>query len=265
MLALRAHPDDEVLVAGTLARAAAEGHRVVLVVATDGGRGLAAEADGHGPELAARRREELAASARALGCARVVHLDYGDSGLHPDPADRDAFANVEVDAAVARVARLLRDERADILVVDDENGGYRHPDHVQVYRVGVAAAALASTPVVLAGTAPAEPVVGLLTLLRWCGHGLGRAAPLGTQRVFTPYRRITHRIRVTGQLDAKRAAMRAHATQRRADGQRRVLDRLLSLPRPLFGLVFGTEWFVELGATRPPGRRSRDIFSGCRP
>ena len=36
VLAFPAHPDDEVfLTGGTLARAAAEGHRVLIVVATD--------------------------------------------------------------------------------------------------------------------------------------------------------------------------------------------------------------------------------------
>ncbi|MFM7062077.1 MAG: PIG-L deacetylase family protein, partial [Actinomycetes bacterium] len=39
---VHAHPDDEALLtAGTMARAAAEGNRVVLVVATDGAAGLA--------------------------------------------------------------------------------------------------------------------------------------------------------------------------------------------------------------------------------
>ena len=43
IVAFHAHPDDEALLtAGTMARAAAEGHRVVLVLATDGGAGLAA-------------------------------------------------------------------------------------------------------------------------------------------------------------------------------------------------------------------------------
>ena len=43
LLAFHAHPDDEALLtSGTLARAAAEGHRVVVVVATDGDEGLAA-------------------------------------------------------------------------------------------------------------------------------------------------------------------------------------------------------------------------------
>jgi LmbE family N-acetylglucosaminyl deacetylase len=43
LLAFHAHPDDEaMLTAGTMARAAAEGHRVIVVVATDGNEGLAA-------------------------------------------------------------------------------------------------------------------------------------------------------------------------------------------------------------------------------
>ena len=42
LLAFHAHPDDEALLtSGTMARAAAQGHRVVLVVATDGDLGLA--------------------------------------------------------------------------------------------------------------------------------------------------------------------------------------------------------------------------------
>ena len=82
LLAFHAHPDDEALLTGgTLARAAAEGHRVVLVTATDGARGLAGAADGRGATLARTRHAELLASAAALGCARVVWLGYADSGL----------------------------------------------------------------------------------------------------------------------------------------------------------------------------------------
>ena len=40
MVAFHAHPDDESLaMGGTLARASAEGHRVVVVVATNGDHG----------------------------------------------------------------------------------------------------------------------------------------------------------------------------------------------------------------------------------
>ena len=85
LIAFHAHPDDEALLtAGTMARAAAEGHRVVLVVATDGDLGLAASTyagDGH---LGERRLAELRASADHLGVARVEHLGYADSGLGPE-------------------------------------------------------------------------------------------------------------------------------------------------------------------------------------
>ncbi|MDQ1626151.1 MAG: hypothetical protein QOJ49_1649, partial [Actinomycetota bacterium] len=45
VVSFHAHPDDEALLtSGSLARAAAEGHRVVLVVATAGEAGLASTA-----------------------------------------------------------------------------------------------------------------------------------------------------------------------------------------------------------------------------
>jgi len=84
VIAFHAHPDDEVLLSGgTLARLAAEGHRVIIAVATDGMMGPASGPDGQA------RLDELRASASALGAARVVHLGYADSGhgalLRPDP------------------------------------------------------------------------------------------------------------------------------------------------------------------------------------
>lgn len=57
LVTFHAHPDDEALLtAGTMARAAAEGHRVVLVLATDGAAGLAAA--GYRANLGAHRRDE---------------------------------------------------------------------------------------------------------------------------------------------------------------------------------------------------------------
>ena len=67
-----AHPDDEVLfTGGTIARATAEGHRVVLVTATRGERGqdragLLADGDSMGE----RREKELRAAAARLGVER---------------------------------------------------------------------------------------------------------------------------------------------------------------------------------------------------
>jgi LmbE family N-acetylglucosaminyl deacetylase len=253
LVAFHAHPDDEsLLTGGTLARASAEGHRVVLVTATSGERGLAGHDDGHGPELAQVRTAELAAAAAALGCDRVVTLGYGDSGLRPDPGDTEAFANADVRAAAGRLADLLRDERADVLTIYDPNGGYGHPDHVQVHHVGRCAAEIARTPVVLEATVSAGLFRGVLLVLRVLGHSLGRSAPLGTRRVFSDRHAITHRVRVRGFLRAKRDAMAAHGSQRRAEGQIRVMDYFLRLPLPVFGLVFGD---LARRAAGPTGTR----------
>lgn len=263
LVAFHAHPDDEsLLTGGTLAKAAAEGHRVVLVTATCGGKGLAGREDGLGADLARNRSAELAEAAAALGCARVVELGYGDSGLSPDPQDSGAFVHADVAAAAAQLAQLLREERADVLTIYDPNGGYGHPDHVQVHRIGVRAARLAATPVVLEATLPAGAFRAALLLLRVLGHALGRSAPLGTHRVFSEGHVITHRVRVAEFLPAKRAALAAHGSQRRSRGQRRVLDYFLRLPPSVFGLVFGREWFVEHG--RRPGPMEADVFASLR-
>ena len=77
-----AHPDDEALLtSGTMAKLAAQGHRVVLVVATAGEAGLAADeltADGGS---ATDGWPNCEASAAALGVHRLEVLGYADSGL----------------------------------------------------------------------------------------------------------------------------------------------------------------------------------------
>lgn len=71
VVSFHAHPDDEALLtAGTLARAVAEGHRVVIVVATAGEAGLADLPGGPG-DLGGTRRAELAASAAEIVRAHV--------------------------------------------------------------------------------------------------------------------------------------------------------------------------------------------------
>ena len=263
LVSFHAHPDDEVLLTGgLLARAAAEGHRVVLVTATAGERGLAGTEDGAGADLARRRNAELAESARLLGCDRVVELGYRDSGLRPDPDDTGCFARLDVEAVARSLAVLLREEQADVLTIYDHNGGYGHPDHQQVHRAGTLAGRLAGTPVVLEATVPGRLFGRVLRLLALVGHPLGRSAPLGTTGVYASPDEITHRVGVASVLDRKRAAMAAHGSQQRGTGPRRSLDRFVRMPRPLFRLVFGREWYVEQG--RPGPSRLDDVFASLR-
>jgi LmbE family N-acetylglucosaminyl deacetylase len=263
LVSFHAHPDDEALLtAGTLARAAAEGHRVVLVVATAGGAGLTSSAVlAQGP-LADRRLAELHRSAAALGCARVECLGYGDSGMADAPSGAaDAFADADPQRAAERLAALLTEERADVLTVYDPAGGYGHPDHVQVHHVGILAAKLAGTPVVLEATVDRRLLLRLLRVV----HRLP-----GIPRDFDPSRfagafaapeRLTHRVDVRAFTAQKRASMAAHTSQAGADAGRRTLAVLLRLPRAVFRVVLGHEWYVEHG--REPNRPLLDdIFAG---
>ena len=270
VVSFHAHPDDEALLtAGTLARAAAEGHRVVLVCATDGALGLVApEFPGSaGGELAERRRTELEGAATAIGAAAVHFLGYGDSGLHGE--NPGGFAGSDPEAAAARLARILRAERADVVTVYDPAGGYGHPDHVQVHRVGHRAAEMAGTPVVLEATVDRRPLVRALRVL----GRLGVLAALGVDRsewsaerfttAFADPHLITHRVDVRRFAAAKRAAMAAHASQGTGDSAVRTLAVFVRLPRPLFGRVFGHEWFVERGRRAGPAALD-DIFESLR-
>ena len=258
LVSFHAHPDDEALLtAGTLARAAAEGHRVVLVVATGGEAGLS---DGpSGPGLADRRADELDRSAAALGCAKVIRLDYPDSGMHNEHSD---FASVPVAEAAERLAAILRAERADALTVYDRNGGYGHPDHVQVHRVGHRAAELAGTRLVLEATVDRTALIRALSLVRWTRLLPPEFAPDRLRHSYSDRAAITHRIDVRAFTDAKRRSMAAHASQAGGPGVR-TLAIFLRLPGPLYRRVFGTEWFIEAGRapTRTP---TPDLFASLR-
>jgi LmbE family N-acetylglucosaminyl deacetylase len=260
LVCLHAHPDDEALLtAGTLARAAAEGHRVTLVVATDGAAGLADT--GPGPALAERRIAELNRSAAALGVHRVVRLGYPDSGLHNEHA---GFAAMPVAEPAARLAEVLAEERAELLIGYDANGGYGHPDHLQVHRVARLAQQQATArPVLLEATVDRTSLLRALWLLHRAGLAPPDFRPERMSAAYTARADISHRVGVRGYLDAKRAAMRAHASQAGGGTDTRTLAYCLRLPRPLYRLAFGIEWFVE--PDRPAGAPiSGDIFAALR-
>ena len=267
LVAFLAHPDDEALLtSGTMARAAAEGHRVVLVVATDGGLGLAASkfVGASDIKLGSLRMAELQASARALGTARVETLGYADSGLGPetlpDPPGRVRFVRADPEEAAERLAAILREEQAEVLLTYDANGGYGHRDHVKVHHVGARAAELAGTPRVLQATVPRDLLVRAIRFATHIYRFPPEFDPTSFERAYSASRSVTHRIDVRRYASQKRAAMRAHASQASADGGAdRTLAAFLRIPRPLFDLVFGREWYVDAG--RPAGAGvAHDVF-----
>jgi LmbE family N-acetylglucosaminyl deacetylase len=263
VVSFHAHPDDEALLtAGTLADAAARGHRVVIVVATSGEAGLAAGNPG-AHELGARRRGELATAATAIGAARVVCLGHPDSGLLPGQRVHDdgpAFSELDPHVVAYELAALLRDERADVLTTYDAAGGYGHPDHVQVHQVGLLAARMAETPVVLEATVDRDLLLRATRLLRAASPFVRMTYLPDLRTAFTPRQELTHRIDVRSRLGAKLGALRAHASQVGSDEGLRTIALLLRLPAPVRTRALGTEWFREVG--REPGLRPLDdIFA----
>jgi LmbE family N-acetylglucosaminyl deacetylase len=238
-----AHRDDEALLtAGTMARLAAEGHRVVLVVAATEREPSCLDAR---PRVRART-DVLDAPAGLLGCARVVFLGYQDSG--PDGNALGGFSRANVDLAAEVLAGLLREEGADMLTVHDPGGGYGHPDHVHVHRVGVKAAELAGTPVVLEATLDRDflrRVQRLLRPLRRFGPAPWAAGKELFGKTYSPHAEITHRVRVREYCSVKRATMHAHARTRARGDSACAFTALPHLPRLLFRQVMGTEWFVR--------------------
>jgi hypothetical protein len=257
LVAFHAHPDDEALLdAGTLARAAQAGHRVVLVLATRGdagdvGDGVLAADEG----LAQRRSAEAEASAAAIGISRVVFLDYLDSGHSPAsdgtwPAG--TFCAAPVSEAAATLAALLAEENASLLIADDRNGGYGHPDHQHVHRVAWAAAQLAHVPL-LQATIDREFLSGGIELAKGMGFEVPEGfVPADLSTWYTPNAEITHTVDVSSVLDTRKASMNAHATQATgAPDTVRTLSIFLGLPDEIFAIAFSTEWYVITGSSLP--------------
>ncbi len=253
-----AHPDDEsIATGGTMAKLAADGHRVVLVVATRGENGEVEEGFLRpGEPLWERRVVETAASAEILGVSRVEFLDYFDSGMIGTPENDvpGSFWQADVGDAAQRLAAILTEENADVVTAYDENGVYGHPDHIQVHRVGMRAAQLAGTPKAYMGTANRDHI----------RRGMEQAAASGVEMPDMPdpadlqigvsEDRITTAIDARDQVDVKRRSMKAHASQISET------SFFLAMPPDIFKEGFGWEWYILDGA--PPGTHETDLLEG---
>ncbi len=243
-----AHPDDEAIqTGGTMAQMAADGHRVILVTATRGELGEVP--DGllaPGQSLAERRALELAEACRVLGVARHEYLGYRDSGMVGEATNDDpaCFWQADVDEAAARLAAILAEEDATVFATYDENGGYGHPDHIQVHRVGLRAAARARTPRVFMATVNRDHLLALAERSAEFGLDMPDEQRAMLDTLGVPGERITTTVDVRAFLEQKRGAMKVHASQ--------IGDTsfFLSMPPEAFAAVWGTEWYIRVGAER---------------
>jgi N-acetyl-1-D-myo-inositol-2-amino-2-deoxy-alpha-D-glucopyranoside deacetylase len=282
MLLVHAHPDDESIGTGaTMAKYAAEGAAVTLVTCTLGELGevippelahLAFDADGG---LGQYRIGELAAACAALGVTDHRFLGgagrWRDSGMMGTPSNDwpGCFWQADVDEAAGVLLAIINEVRPQVMVTYDDNGFYGHPDHIQAHRVAWRAFEMAEG-LVSKFYATAVPKSVLAEAMALMDDSVGNTQLGGTD--FTKVEsvdglpfgtdddQVTTQIDAREYLDAKLAAMHAHATQ-------------IAVDSPFFALsdmvgqrALGTEYYTMLAGSdstgHGPGNWETDLFAG---
>ena len=245
---LHAHPDDEgSATAGSMILTSRAGHRVVLVYATHGEHGTTPPDLPDGVTLAEHRRGEALASAAITGTARVEWLGYADSGMSgwEQNAHETSFHAADLDEAAGRLAAVLDEEDADVLVGYDWHGGYGHPDHVKVHHVAHRAAELAARrPRLLESTTNRDLMRSQIAM----AAELGIEAPMDVDAPMDdgnpmglPEAEIHHQVDVSEVVGLKREALACHASQED-------VQWMLAMPEEVFAVAFGLEHYAEPGA-----------------
>jgi LmbE family N-acetylglucosaminyl deacetylase len=150
LMTVHAHPDDETIgTGGTMARAVAEGKRVVLVTCTRGEQGEIVVPDMDTPEnhrrLGELRAAELERAMAHLGVTEWENLGYHDSDMMGRAGNLDprSFWQADLDEAARRLVWLIRRYQPDVVTTYNDFGGYGHPDHIRTHDVAVRAFARA--------------------------------------------------------------------------------------------------------------------------
>ncbi|OBI73564.1 N-acetyl-1-D-myo-inositol-2-amino-2-deoxy-alpha-D-glucopyranoside deacetylase [Mycobacterium sp. E740] len=234
LLFVHAHPDDETLTTGaTIAHYVARGAQVRVVTCTLGEEGevigqrwahLAVDA---ADQLGGYRIGELSAALSALGIAEPHFLGgagrWRDSGMVGTPRrHHQRFVDADPAESVGALVAVIRDLRPHVVVTYDPQGGYGHPDHIHSHEVTMGAVEKAG-----AADIPGDPwtvpkVYWAVTAKSALAEGLAELddAPPEWTRLSAdelgfgyPDDAIDAVIDDPAQLNAKVAAMRAHATQ----------------------------------------------------
>ncbi len=287
LLLVHAHPDDESIGTGaTMAKYAAEGTGVTLVTCTLGELGeiippdLADLAWDKQNKLGEYRIGELDAACAELSVTDHRFLGgpgrWHDSGMMGTPANEweGSFWRAHVDVAAHVLLDVITEVRPRVMVTYDENGFYGHPDHIQAHRVAWRAFELADGLVskFYATAIPKSVLAEAIKIMGESNDGAQAPSVEGNSSGFlavdsvedlpfgVPDEQVTTEIDAIGYLEAKLAAMRAHATQ-------------ISVDSPFFALsdkvgrrALGLEYYTLLAGPRGPGSGPHgwesDLFAG---
>ena len=222
MLFVHAHPDDETTATGaTMAYYAKKGAKVHLLTLTrgemgevippklqhlevgkpgnsDNGEALGeyrtAELNNATAKLGVRKRfflgEEPATAPGALNIYRDSGMAWGKDGkpVANPKASEDSLTAQPIAPQAEAIANAIRDIKPDVLITYDLDGGYGHPDHVRTHQAVLEA-------LKILGDSNDRPI------LTW-----------GIEGEFSE-RDARQQCAITGSVEAKREAMKAHGTQ----------------------------------------------------
>ncbi|WP_067840025.1 N-acetyl-1-D-myo-inositol-2-amino-2-deoxy-alpha-D-glucopyranoside deacetylase [Nocardia lijiangensis] len=282
---VHAHPDDEsITTGGTIAHYRRRGVPATVVTCTLGEEGevigerwaqlTADRAD----QLGGYRILELTTALAALDAAPPRFLGgagrWRDSGMAGTPSAEHPRAFVRSGPeAVDALVEILLELRPRVVIGYDPRGGYGHPDHIRAHEITTAAVHEAAergwdVPK-LYWTVTDADMLRLHTeaLARRTVDGLPGALPRGWrlpaagELASVPSHTVTTTVEVSDVLAAKRAALRAHATQVTVapSGREFALSNDIAqpvLPEEHYVLVRG-----ERGPVGPDGRE-HDLFAG---
>lgn len=195
VLAIAAHPDDEIFGAGYLGKLVAEGNELHLLVTTRGEGGEVGE-----PALTTKdrlgevREQEQRRAAAALGATDVRFLDF------IDPHMEIGGTAMRIDASPREFTAALREHldrlRPDIIITHGTNGEYGHPQHVYTHQCVFQA---------IRDLAPWQPE----DLLTWCAKDTRNA----NDRLTNKDDPATFSLDITPWFHVKLAVLECHATQ----------------------------------------------------
>jgi N-acetyl-1-D-myo-inositol-2-amino-2-deoxy-alpha-D-glucopyranoside deacetylase len=276
-LFVHAHPDDETINNGaTMAMYSALGAQITLVTCTRGEEGevlvpdLAHLAAHETDQLGDHRVLELADAMKALGVTDHRFLGEGkikfrDSGMMgTEPNNRtDCFWQANLDSAADLLVQIIHEVKPHILITYDEIGGYGHPDHIQAHRVAMRAAELATDwqiSKIYWNAMPKSVLANGIAAMKEVGSTFFGAESVDDLPFAKADELVTAVVDANDYVDAKMAAMAAHATQIELDGPFFALSNQLGLQ------VWGHEFFslVKGNPSEPLNGDGReiDLFAG---
>jgi LmbE family N-acetylglucosaminyl deacetylase len=218
ILAIFAHPDDEIGVGSTLACYSDKGVRTVLLCATRGEVATIFCDDCATREnLAEVRTAELECACSHIGIGELRWLDWPDGGVK----------NLPRPESIGQIVRQIRDIRPDVILTHPEHGLYPHPDHLAIWEMVRAAFSAAADESVYPEAGPAWAAARLFT--RALPQSIFAAAPgLSEFRVelngellpfyATPDNEIDVIMRVEPWVERRMAAWACHRSQHNPKG-----------------------------------------------